>query len=66
MRVERPHVLVTTARDRPDWPGLLIMWRQTPDGDWEGWVAISSKSNAHGGFDRLDFRWVPAAELRPT
>lgn len=61
MKVQRPHVLVETPRDLPSWPGLLNEWRQTAEGEWEGWVAMMTKSNAHGGFDALQFRWVPTS-----
>jgi hypothetical protein len=66
MDVQRPHVMVETPRDLPNWPGLLMMWRQGAGGEWEGWVAVMMKSNAHGGFDRCEMRWVPASQMRPA
>ncbi len=66
MDVQRPHVMIENPRDLPNWPGLLMAWRQRPDGEWDGWVAIMSKSNAHKGFDTCSMRWVPASQMRPV
>ena len=45
------------------WPGLLLEWRQTVDGDWEGRVAyVAHLQNGHA----LVELWLPAELLHAT
>ena len=47
-------------------PGLLIGWRRTRRGEWEGWV-ISAEPvvGAHDAGPYVRQSWVPAAAIRP-
>jgi hypothetical protein len=45
------------------WPGLLLEWRQTPSGRWEGRVADAAHlQNGHA----LVELWLPAELLHAT
>ena len=49
----------------PRQPGLLLVWRQTPTGEYEGYVAALS-GTFHEPGERLILQWVPASRLTPA
>jgi hypothetical protein len=59
---EGRHCWVHDPPDSPGiWPGLLVEWRQRPDG-WQGRVAYTV-TGPHG--PALVETWLPAARLEP-
>jgi hypothetical protein len=46
-------------------PGLLLEWRQRPDGEWEGLVIAVQATPQDRGFD-VRQRWVDASKIRPV
>lgn len=59
MQARAEHVWVTDIGDPA--PGLLLGWRQTKAGGWEGWCVVARPVN-----DDTEVRqgWVAAAAIR--
>jgi hypothetical protein len=60
------HVWCNLGHQQPSWPGLLLEWRKTDAGEWEGLVIVLTKSNAHVDYDGTSTVWLPADKLRPA
>jgi hypothetical protein len=46
-------------------PGVLLMWRKSHRGEWEGWVVCASTySTGHGLELNVTQSWVNAAHIR--
>ena len=57
--VKRRHVWVDSSGGYRH-PGLVITWRRSADGEWEAYVATTSK------FGSALVRWAPALSLHPV
>lgn len=61
------HVWCDLKHPQPPWPGLLLEWRKTDAGEWEGLVIVLARA-AHmlRDFAGMSQRWAPAEKLRPA
>jgi hypothetical protein len=60
------HVWLVDAPGQPGrWPGLLVEWRQAPDGTWEARVVHAVPEADRSGI-RVIERWLPATALEPV
>ena len=67
VKVARHHVWVSPGKgsQMQPMPGLLLVWRKNPVGEYEGFVAVLT-GTFHEPGERLTLQWVPASRLTPV